>query len=142
MLVGQSALYADAIDALVLLAYSRLTIDDRQTYTPSFASLERCLTLLHASTRQNAIATVSLAAPLSLRSVASAYYNIGGALFNAGKPEAAIRFVRRACEISQAAVGVWDRRDAASEVKEGTATAVEDLRTHLPKRFEIGRAHV
>ncbi|KAL8280628.1 hypothetical protein RQP46_006951 [Phenoliferia psychrophenolica] len=139
MLVGRTLLYQDAIEVLVLLAYARLSIDDRQTYHPAFASLERCLPLLSAtfSRDKKVVTSIAYEAHYSLRTVASAYYNIGGALFNASKPEAAIRFAMHACEISQAAVDGWSKREEGAEEAEDVAAAMEDLRNHVAKRYEL-----
>ncbi|KAK4700398.1 protein transport protein SEC23, partial [Phenoliferia sp. Uapishka_3] len=89
------------------------THTDQLTYTPSYATLERCLPLLSTPFAPDAttITSISTIDHLSLRTVASAYYNIGGALYNAGKAKSssAGRFARRSTGTSTAAFEAWGK---------------------------------
>jgi separase len=99
-----------AVDSLLLLSYSSMVIDDRSTHSPSFAYLERCLPLIgfsfppDSSSSSSPNPEVDLTLHYSLRTLSSAYYNLGGTLFNAQQPDGAVRFCRQACEVSSAAL--------------------------------------
>lgn len=138
MLEGKLLIYRDTFEVLTMLAYCRLVVDDRLSYTPAFASLERCLNLFRATMVSNVIEGLDIVDHYSLRSVASAYYNIGGALFNASKPEAAVRFARRAAEMSSATVRTWERRgEGSQEPTAGMEDSISDMRKHLSRRYEL-----
>ncbi|BGP62219.1 separin protein [Rhodotorula toruloides] len=93
---NRSYLAATTVDTLLLLAYSALIVDDRSTASPCLAFLERCLPLVGFSPST----TLALDLHYSVRTLTSAFYNIGGTLFNAGRPELAVNFVQRACDLS------------------------------------------
>ncbi|GAA5958016.1 hypothetical protein JCM21900_004746 [Sporobolomyces salmonicolor] len=115
-------LMASAVDTLVLLAYDRLIIDDRTTYTPCFALLSRALSLL----RRHGILALSL--HYSIRTLASTFYNIGGTLFNVQKPEAAVRFVQRACELGNEALVRAREEEREGEGADGLMEQMERLK--------------
>lgn len=72
-----------------------------------------------------------------VRYTASAFYNIGGTLYNASRPDQARPFVERACALTELAV--QHAPSPASDVaalEEHHAT-VDDLRRQLPKRLEL-----
>ncbi|GAA5908652.1 hypothetical protein JCM5296_006001 [Sporobolomyces johnsonii] len=106
-------LRASAVDTLVLLAYDRLVVDDRTTYTPCFTLLSRALPLVRRR------AAVALSLHYSIRTLASTLYNIGGTLFNVQKPEAAVRFVQRACELGSEALARAREEGAEGEGDDG-----------------------
>ncbi|GAA6027635.1 hypothetical protein JCM8097_007957 [Rhodosporidiobolus ruineniae] len=96
-----------AVDSLLLLAYSAMVVDARDSHGVSFAFLERCLPLVGLSPSSSSAQEgngVDLAQHYSLRTLASAFYNLGGTLFNAQMPDSAVRFCRRACEVATAAL--------------------------------------
>jgi hypothetical protein len=149
---GRSHLLAGAVEALLVLAYSRLVVDDRSSFNYAFVDLERSLPLIGASVSSTSITAIDVDDHYGLRSVASAYYNIGGTLFNASKPEAAIRFVRRACQITEAALkkdesgvvqslaalSISDQKSAdGGPAVEERQQALTDLQKHLSKRWEL-----
>lgn len=88
-----------------MLAYHHLVVDDRLTYVPTYAYFERALPLLGVTAHPNK-ETVILwrqgQSISSLRALTSTLYNIGGILYNASKPESAIKFILSACSIGQA----------------------------------------
>lgn len=96
--VGKSRTYlaTTTVDTLLLLAYSSLIVDDRSTAAPCLTFLERCLPIIGFSPS----AILALDLHYSIRTLTSAFYNIGGTLFNAGRPEVASKFVQRACDLS------------------------------------------
>ncbi|BGO99409.1 separin protein [Rhodotorula toruloides] len=93
---NRSYLAATTVDTLLLLAYSSLIVDDRSTALPCLAFLERCLPLVGFSPST----ILALDLHYSIRTLTSACYNIGGTLFNAARPELAVNFVQRACDLS------------------------------------------
>ncbi|SCV67820.1 BQ2448_5431 [Microbotryum intermedium] len=101
----QTRLVSGTVEVLIVLAYSTLIVDDRSTYTPCFDHLERCLSVLVGipvgSVGKIRLEIAQFDQAYWIRSLASAYYNLSGLLFNAGKPESTIRFVQRACEITR-----------------------------------------
>ncbi|GAA5868801.1 hypothetical protein JCM1840_005124 [Sporobolomyces johnsonii] len=106
-------LRASAVDTLVLLAYDRLVVEDRTTYTPCFTLLSRALPLVRRR------ATLALSLHYSIRTLASTLYNIGGTLFNVQKPEAAVRFVQRACELGSEALARAREEEGEGEGEDG-----------------------
>ncbi|KAI5475793.1 cysteine-type endopeptidase, separase [Pseudohyphozyma bogoriensis] len=133
----------DAVDTLLLLSYARLQIPDRTTYSTSFTSLERTLPLLSASlSPAPALALRKLRLTKSnahaVRLVASAYYNVGGMLFNDGRVEAAGRFGRRAAEFGRACGADEEGMEVDGEEEDGEVRdAKRDLREHAGKRWEL-----
>lgn len=143
-----------SVEALLVLAYSHLVVDDRQSYGTTFAYLDRALPLVGRLSRTGEIVKLDLRAHHSIRSLASALYNIGGTLYNESKPESALRFVQRSCDLTKAATQSLDGHDdlaAAMDrltVKEGKLNdsaeeasarqeAVRDMTRHLSKRYEL-----
>ncbi|GAA5940472.1 hypothetical protein JCM1841_001027 [Sporobolomyces salmonicolor] len=115
-------LTASAVDTLVLLAYDRLIIDDRTTYTPCFALLSRALPLV----RRHGVLALSL--HYSIRTLASTLYNIGGTLFNVQKPEAAVRFVQRACDLGNEALVRAREEEGEGKGADGLMEQMERLK--------------
>ncbi|CEQ40338.1 SPOSA6832_01949 [Sporobolomyces salmonicolor] len=115
-------LTASAVDTLVLLAYDRLMIDDRTTYTPCFALLSRALPLV----RRHGVLALSL--HYSIRTLASTLYNIGGTLFNVQKPEAAVRFVQRACDLGNEALVRAREEEGEGKGADGLMEQMERLK--------------
>lgn len=101
---GRSALYDSTVETLLQLAYSHLAVDDRSTHAPALNFLERCFPLLLTPSSQSAY---DLDAHYSIRSLASSCYNMAGKLFNAGKPDTALGFAKRAAELSQGVHDCW-----------------------------------
>ena len=160
-LSNSKTLYEGAVESHLILSYSQLVVDDRITFTHAFANLEQSLPLIAAAaTAGDSLHISDLDNGYSLRTLASAYYNIGGTLYNAGKSEAAIRFIKRSCQIGKAALEAASREEDAflstGEEDSSRIEALADLRKHMPKRWEllalaqqaigekheIGRAHV
>ncbi|GEM07556.1 cysteine peptidase C50 [Rhodotorula toruloides] len=125
---GQSRSYlaATTVDTLLLLAYSSLVVDDRFTAKPCFALLERCLPVVGFSRST----TLALHLHYSIRSLTSAFYNIGGTLFNAGWPERAVNFVQRACQLS---ARVLDEARSEGLLPASRGGAHDDLLSQLDK---------
>ncbi|GAA5885666.1 hypothetical protein JCM6882_007518 [Rhodosporidiobolus microsporus] len=124
------------VDSLLTLAYSSMSIDDRSSHAVAFSFLERCLPLIGYSSPSPSSPEVDLALHYSLRTLSSAYYNLGGSLFNASQPDAAVRFVRRACEVASSALaaareaGLLPRASARGEgegEEEGLVQGLEGL---------------
>ncbi|GAA5849620.1 hypothetical protein JCM8547_000513 [Rhodosporidiobolus lusitaniae] len=118
-------LITTAVDSLLLLAYSSTVVDDRSTHNISFSYLERASSLVGLPSSSGNEVDVNLSLHYSLRTLSSTFYNLGGTLFNAGMPDAAGRFCRRACEVSSAVLGQARREgllvSEQQEAEEGDA---------------------
>jgi separase len=73
----------------------------------------------------------------SIRALSSAYYNLGGMLYNAGVPENALAFAQRACDLGDAALESARTRDRIesrpSELVESMgALAIKDGESESP----------
>lgn len=125
---------AGAVDSLLLLVHFTLAIDDRLSYTPVFDYLERGISLAGISfAKDGSISLDQLAQLYPLRSLVSTLYNIGGTLYNASRPESAIRFLQRSCTIGHAILGI-DRSRWTDAAEIGM---IGDLNKHMPKRWEL-----
>ncbi|GAA5830726.1 hypothetical protein JCM11251_001054 [Rhodosporidiobolus azoricus] len=115
-------LVTTAVDSLLTLAYSSMAVDDRSSHSTSFAYLERCLPLIGFPSPSSASPMdnlVDLDLHYSLRTLSSGYYNLGGSLFNASQPEAAVRFVKRACDVASAAWNAGRKEGMVGQVEAG-----------------------
>lgn len=141
VLTSGASLFSGAVDSLILLAYSNFDVEDRLSYPVTFASLERTLPLIGATVTSQGL-TIDKPDNLdSIRYVVSALYKIGGTLYNASKPESAIKFIQRACQLGRAVIAV--ELDGDVEMNGGDAVdsarikSMEELRTYMPKRWEL-----
>ncbi|KAM0746055.1 hypothetical protein T439DRAFT_384325 [Meredithblackwellia eburnea MCA 4105] len=124
-----------AIEALILLAYLSFTTSQAVSY----GYLERGASFLLPAGESVDSASISPATiPLTaknqfaLRTLASAYYNIAGVLFNEGKKGDALKFAKRAAEVTSCSTCRQEEEEDAEVAK-----AREDLQKHLSKRFEL-----
>ncbi|GAA5821500.1 hypothetical protein JCM3770_000600 [Rhodotorula araucariae] len=88
-----------AIDSLLLLAYASVDLSCPSPPSRALALLDRARALVDPALSVDGAPV--LRCPYSLRTLASACYNIGGTLFNAGRAGEAVGFVRRACELGE-----------------------------------------
>ncbi|GAA5874618.1 hypothetical protein JCM3774_004663 [Rhodotorula dairenensis] len=101
-----------AIDSLLVLAHATVVVDDRSSHAHSLALLKRADSILRvpppAPSAVEAIdaSRIDLDMHYSIRALSSAYYNLGGILYNAGIPESALTFAQRACDLGDAALEV------------------------------------
>lgn len=139
-------LFSSAVDSLILLAYSKFDVEDRLSYPVAFANLERTLPFIGATpTSSTEGLTIDKPENLdSIRYVVSALYKIGGTLYNASKPELAIKFIERACQLGSAVIAVElaGGRDVDMNGEEDSERAariksMEELRNYMPKRWEL-----
>ncbi|BGP39728.1 separin protein [Rhodotorula kratochvilovae] len=86
-----------AVDSLLLLAYASVDLSSPSPSSRALALLDRARALVDPPEGKGP----ALRRAYSLRTLASACYNIGGTLFNAGRAADALGFVRRACEIGE-----------------------------------------
>lgn len=132
-----------AIDSLLVLAHATVVVDDRATHTQALAVLGRAESILRgsASTAKkeggDAKALLDLDMHYSIRALSSAYYNLGGILYNAGVPENALAFAQRACDLGDAALESARTRDTIesrpSELAVSmSALAIKDDETESP----------
>ncbi|GAA6064363.1 hypothetical protein JCM10212_005877 [Sporobolomyces blumeae] len=148
---SDGAFRTSAIDTLVLLAQDALVISDRPTHAVSHAYLSRALPLLRAlpGTSSPVDAAPELDLDLdemyySIHSVASTLYNIGGRLYSAEMPDAAVRFVEQSCRLTRDALEAFERRDARVEEDLGEGLKelkIEDGPSELDEGTERNRAH-
>ncbi|ORY92414.1 peptidase family C50-domain-containing protein [Leucosporidium creatinivorum] len=120
---GRGNIYDTCVEVLLQLTYSALIIDDRSSHAPTFNTLERCLPFI-AATSSSPSSILDLTAHFSIRAIASASYNIAAQLFNAGKPEMAVKFAKRAAETTQSAV---DELKLVMDGEEGIETGLAKL---------------
>ncbi|BGP15795.1 separin protein [Rhodosporidiobolus nylandii] len=129
-----------AVDALLLLGYASMVVDLRETHLTSFAFLERCLPLVGLSSLVSSAAcspsTLDLSLHYSLRTLSSAFYNLGGTLFNSSLPDAAVRFCRLSCAVSSAAIARAREEGLLSEAGE---EALEDAIARLTVEEKVGK---
>ena len=104
---GRAGLAGGAVEALLVLGYSSLVVDEPAWVAASFGFLERAIPLIAVASARVGVPTAESIPAIdfpahhySVRTLASGYYNLGGALFNANKPAAAVPFLRRAAQIS------------------------------------------
>ncbi|GAA5968747.1 hypothetical protein JCM11641_000719 [Rhodosporidiobolus odoratus] len=112
------------VDSLLLLAYSTTVVDDRDSLAVAFHCLEQAVPLISPSNSSSQPPTadtlpLDLDLHYSIRTLASAYYNIGGTLFNSGLAGEAGRFVTRACEITASALSAARNSGLLSAGAEG-----------------------
>lgn len=129
---GRIQLATTAIDSLLVLAHATVVIDDRSSHSQALALLERAESILRASPPSNAAAEngasrIDLGMHYSIRALSSAYYNLGGILYNAGIPENALAFAQRACELGDAALEVANERRNTFEPDEIHPGLVESM---------------
>ncbi|GAA5982183.1 hypothetical protein JCM10908_004771 [Rhodotorula pacifica] len=98
-----------AIDSLLVLAHATVVVDDRSTHSQALALLARAQSILRAPTSSTSETTITSSAidldlHYSIRAVSSAFYNLGGILYNAGVPENGLAFAQRACNLADAAL--------------------------------------
>ncbi|SCZ93128.1 BZ3500_MvSof-1268-A1-R1_Chr6-2g08479 [Microbotryum saponariae] len=138
----QSRLISGTVEVLTVLAYSTLVVDDRSTYTPCFDHLERCLAVLGLSVESEGgikIEPAQLGQAYWIRSLASAYYNLSGLLYNAGKPESTTRFVQRACEITRAVLTMSSSTVEDALVEEMDALTLASMDSEGSSRTKMER---
>ena len=143
--MSSTSLFSGAVDSLILLAYSKFDVEDRLSYPVAFANLDRSLLLIGATlTSSHEGLTIDKPENLdSIRYVVSALYKIGGTLYNASKPESAIKFIQRACQLGRAVIAVeldgGDVEMNGEEDAEASARikSMEELRNYMPKRWEL-----
>lgn len=125
--MGSAPLFAGAVDSLIIIAYIKFNVDDRLTYPAVFSTLERCLPFIDTSNITTDDLSIGQNAEISsIRYVVAAFYKIGGVLFNASKPESAIGFIQRACQIGRSAL-----------THDGISLGHGELRAVMPKRWEL-----
>ncbi|KAK4053371.1 separin protein [Microbotryomycetes sp. JL201] len=139
-------LFDSAVETSVMLAYSRLVVNSRQSYAKVAETLERAQTFVIL---RSAESNLDPAACLSVKSLASTWFNIGGILYNSAKPEHAIRFVQRSCDLTNAGIKLYGVSDLAGDMekmtiqddnpgnREGHADVVDELRRQATKRWEL-----
>lgn len=121
------------MEALLVLAYSNLIVDDNSTYGQTFAYLERCLPLIGMVDLDDLpAARIELSRHETISRVISAFYNLGGVLFNSGRVAEAMRFSRRACQIGDVAM-----RLAKREEDETLRKFYTKLRLLASRRWEL-----
>jgi hypothetical protein len=121
--VAKDLLVAGAVDSLTILAYSHFVVDDRLSYSLVYNYLERTLPILALIPAESNITFSSISQPLQpLRLIASTFYKIGGTLYNHSKPESAVKFLSRSCEIGRAVLsseGKFERSESEREILGG-----------------------
>lgn len=123
------------VDALLVLAYRHFHYQNRATYNPTFAFLDRSLTLLGATLSSTSFLTTipfSSSTHIAICALSSTCANIGASLFNNGKAGDAIRFLRRSRELG-AFVTNFAMEDDTSE---GVQESREYLKKGLSRRSE------
>ena len=91
-----------AVDSLLILAYSSVDLSSPSPPARALALLRRARALVDLGAPGGA--GPQLERGYSLRTLASAAYNIGGTLFNAGRAADALGFARQACELGERVV--------------------------------------
>ncbi|SGZ17700.1 BQ5605_C020g09137 [Microbotryum silenes-dioicae] len=138
----RSRLISGTVEVLTVLAYSTLVVDDRSTYTPCFDHLERCLAVLGLRVESEGgikVEPAQLGQAYWIRSLASAYYNLSGLLYNAGKPESTTRFVQRACEITGAVLTLTSSTMEDALVEEMDALTLASIDSEASSRTKMER---
>lgn len=132
-------LLASAIDSLLLLAYFHLAVDDRLSYSAVFDYLDRCLPLIGITSDSVSLAMTVQAkqAIHPVRSLTSAFYNIGGTLYNASRPQSGIRFLQRSCDVGDAVLRYEQSTASLSERSSSDLESLAEIRRHMPKRWEL-----
>ncbi|GAA5956273.1 hypothetical protein JCM8115_001674 [Rhodotorula mucilaginosa] len=132
-----------AIDSLLVLAHVTVVVDDRATHTQALALLGRAECIIRDSPstapkqEKDDKHLLDLDMHYSIRALSSAYYNLGGMLYNAGVPENALAFAQRACDLGDAALESARTRDRIesrpSELVESMgALAIKDGESESP----------
>ncbi|GAA5945755.1 hypothetical protein JCM3775_005840 [Rhodotorula graminis] len=112
-----------AVDSLLILAYSAVDLSSPSPPSRALALLRRARALVDLGGDGDG-AGPQLERRYSLRTLASAAYNIGGTLFNAGRAADALGFVRQACELGERVVdkargeGLLGERDVLEGIAE------------------------
>ncbi|KAK4048368.1 separin protein [Microbotryomycetes sp. JL221] len=136
-----------AVETCVILAYSRLDVARHESFPRVAAALKSAENLLRAQDH------LDLSAHLSIKFLASSSYNVGGMLFNASKPEAAIQFVQQSCDLTKAAAAgdeeddddeaIVDNfqklsiQDDNEEGRKSRSESIKDIQRHAAKRWEL-----
>lgn len=138
-----------AIDSLLVLAHATVVIDDRSTHTQALALLGRAESILRgwtstATKEKDDKPLLDLDMHYPIRALSSAYYNLGGMLYNAGVPENALAFAQRACDLGDAALEsarIRDRIESRpSELAESmSALAIKEGETESPSSTDEER---
>lgn len=139
------------VEVLLVLAYSQLVIGDRHSYETSYNLFLRAAKLLAPDCAGDKVIVKNPTS--SVRSLASALYNVAGTLYNESKPESAIKFIKLSCELTDAGVrqdgldvlsqaldhlSIKDsKQDDSVDAAAAKSEVQHDLANHLSKRFEL-----
>ena len=154
-----------AVDSLLILAYSSIDLSSPSPPARALALLRRARALVDLGAPGGA--GPQLERGYSLRTLASAAYNIGGTLFNAGRAADALGFARQACELGERVVekargegllgerdvlegfaelrlgdeapgeGVEDEKSRSDEERKGMVEAARDFERLMGRRWEL-----
>ncbi|KAM0787440.1 hypothetical protein ACM66B_003520 [Microbotryomycetes sp. NB124-2] len=140
--------YDSAVESIIILSYSRLCLDKRQSYATVADTLERGQLFVTARSANGQFDSEALP---SIKSLASTWFNVGGILFNASKPEHAVRFVQRSCELTDQMLRLDEAlesvvvegmrnisiKDDTEDLRQSKDEAMRELRRHSVKRWEL-----
>ncbi|KAH9945510.1 peptidase family C50-domain-containing protein [Amylocystis lapponica] len=112
-----------ALDTLLVLARTGLVISLPDSYTDAFDLLARAATLVKAGPAD------------CVRCVSGAFYNVAGALYQAGRVAYAVRFLHEACVLGGQALDARGLESGAGEGKNAEAWRMLD--EQLFRRWEL-----
>ncbi|KAJ3827682.1 cysteine peptidase C50 [Lentinula raphanica] len=133
------------LDTLFILSRTCLDTSDPRTYDTAYDLLSRATSILSLSSGEHVSSptvltsnsTPSPGRPDFIRCTSGAFYNIGGALYQAGRYSAAIPFLKEGCRLGIAALEEYNT-DGMTDINQGEQSDPwSQLREQLWRRYQL-----
>jgi len=120
---------SSALDSILVLARTKLQLNDPRTYIPSYDYLVRGVQLLRLNECTPPFSQADL-----IRCLSGAFHNSAAILYQAGSHGSAIGFVKEGCRIAEIALAV---RQDSNDVGPSKSEAWKQLGTQLYRRWQL-----